>query len=161
MESEPAVSWPASVVRRDWQPQLRGVGRGSPSSSAIPWSPARRWGRGGRRRASTSSARGACARAGRRRSRQTLVDRQRSLLHLWPDKHWYAFGDLGEGLLGLPLQALVATQGERLEVGSNHLPFIGALGQRVLGEDPILVADEEAVLGLANPNLASSVFGRG
>src|ERR1700737_4514475 len=157
MGSEPGASWPAGAARRGWQPQLRADGRGNRDSSATLWSPARRWGRGGQRLASTSSARGACARVGKRRSRQALVDRQRSLLDLWPSQHRYAFGDLSKGLLSLPLQTLVAAQGERLEVGANHLPFIWALGQRVLSEDPVLVADDEAVLGLANPNLASSV----
>src|SRR5216684_8760727 len=161
MGSEPAASWPAGAARRDWQPQPRADGRGSPSSSATPWSPARRWGQEGRRPASTSSARGACARAGRRRSRQTLVDRQRSLLHLGADQHRHASGDLGEGLLRLPLQALVAAQGEGLEVGPNHLPFICMLRQRVLGQHPVLVADDQSVLGLANPNLASGVFSWG
>src|SRR5260370_10296736 len=161
MGSERAVSWPAGDARRGWQPQLRGGGRGSRDSSAIPWSPARRWGQEGRRRASTSGARGACARAGRQRSRQALIDRERALLDLRPDQHRHLFGDLGKGLLGLPLQALVAAQGERLEVGTNHLPFICTLGQRVLGEHPVLVADDQAVLGLPNPNLASRVFGRG
>src|SRR5712692_6764603 len=161
MGSERDWSWPAGAARRGWRPQLRADGRGSRDSSAIPWSPARRWGRGGQRRASTSSARGACGRVGKRRSRQTVVDRQRSLFNLWPGQHRYAFGDLSKGLLGLPQQALVAAQGECLEVGANHLPFIWALGQRVLGEHAVLVADEEAVLGLANPNFASRVFGRG
>src|SRR5712692_7899322 len=161
MGSERVWSWPAGGARRGWQPQLRADGRGSRDSSAIPWSPARRWGRGGRRHASTSNARSACAPAGRRRSRQTLVDRQGSLLHLGSGQHRHASGDLGEGLLGLPLQALVAAQGERLEVGTNHLPFIWVLSQRVLGEHPVLVANDEAVLGLANPNLASGVFSRG
>src|SRR6266851_7144081 len=161
MGSGPDASWPAGAARRGWQPQPRADGRGSPSSSATPWSPARRWGREGRRLASTSGARDACARVGRRRSRQTLVDRQWSLLHLWPGQHRHAFGDLGEGLLGFPLQALVAAHGERLEVGTNHLPFICMLGQRVLGEHSVLVADDETVLGLANPHLASGVFSWG
>src|SRR5260370_17015464 len=56
---------------------------------------------------------------------------------------------------------MVAAHGERFEVGANHLPFIWTLGQRVLGENPVLVADDQAVLGLANPNLASGVFGGG
>src|SRR5260370_27294654 len=158
MGSERAVSWPAGDARRGWQPQLRGGGRGSRDSSAVRWSPARRWGQEGRRRASTSGARGACARAGRQRSRQTLIDRERALLDLRPGQHRHAFGDLSKGLLGLPLQALVAAQGERLEVGANHLPFICMLGQRVLGEYTVLVADDEAVLGLANPNLPSGRF---
>src|SRR5712692_4203850 len=156
MGSERVWSWPAGAARRGWRPQLRADGRGSRDSSAIPWSPARRWGREGRRRASTSGARGACARAGRRRSRHTFIERERSFLHLRADQHRHAFGDLSKGLLGLPLQALVAAQGERLEVGTNHLPFICMLGQRVLGEHSVLVADDEAVLGLANPNLASA-----
>src|SRR5712691_4703634 len=161
MGSEPGASWPAGAARRGWQPQPRADGRGSPSSSATPWSPARRWGREGRRLASTSGARDACARAGKRRSRQALIDRQWSLLPLWPGQDRHAVGDLGEGLLGLPLQALVAAHGERLEVSANHLPYICMLRQRVLGEHPVLVADDQAVLGLANPNLAAGVFGRG
>src|SRR5260370_188156 len=161
MGSERAVSWPAGDARRGWQPQLRGGGRGSRDSSAIPWAPARRWGQEGRRRASTSGARGACARAGRQRSRQALIARERALLDLRPGQHRHAFGDLSKGLLGLPLEALVAAQGERLEVGANHLPFIRMLGQRVLGEYTVLVADDEAVLGLANPNLPSRVFSWG
>src|SRR5258708_18630886 len=56
---------------------------------------------------------------------------------------------------------MVAAHGERFEVGANHLPFIWRLGQRVVGENPVLVADDQAVLGLANPNLASGVFGGG
>src|SRR5229473_4543735 len=161
MGSEPGASWPADGAQRDWQPQLRADGRGSPSSSAIPWSPARRWGREGQRRASTSAARGACGHVGRRRSRQTLVERQRSLLHLGSDQYRPLLGDLSEGLLSLPLQALVAAQGEGLEVGPNHLPFICMLRQRVLGQHPVLVADDQSVLGLANPNLASGVFSWG
>src|SRR5579864_6106245 len=35
------------------------------------------------------------------------------------------------------------------------------LGQRVLGEHPVLVADDQSVLGLANPNLPSGVFNWG
>src|SRR5712692_7173534 len=131
MESEPGASWPAGAARRGWRPQLR------------------------------ADARGACGRVGRLRSRHTFIERERSFLHLGADQHRHAFGDLSKGLLGLPQQALVAAQGECLEVGANHLPFIWALGQRVLGEHAVLVADEEAVLGLANPNFASRVFGRG
>jgi len=38
--------------------------------------------------------------------------------------------------------------------------LIGALGQRMLSDDLVPLADQEFRFGLANPNLLARVFGR-
>jgi hypothetical protein len=47
---------------------------------------------------------------------------------------------------------LVAARSERFEVGADDLAFVRSFSQRVLGEDLVLVADDQLVFGLSNPN---------
>src|SRR5258708_17486409 len=47
---------------------------------------------------------------------------------------------------------------ERFEVGADDLAFVRSFSQRGLGEDLVLVADDQLVFGLPDPNFPSGVF---